>query len=119
MIQRGRPPSKGKWAFPSGFIELGETPEEAALREREEESGVTGEILDLIGVYHENSEVWGDILVIMYLVNVTGGEVRAGDDAVDARLFLKGEIPRFKFMSFRHSWERAQQMIGERHIPLD
>ena len=119
MIQRGRPPSKGKWAFPSGFIELGETAEEAALREMEEESGLTGEIIDLIGVYYENSEVWGDILVIMYLVNVTGGEVRAGDDAVDARLFSKEEVPRFKFMSFRRSWEKAQEMIRELDISLD
>jgi 8-oxo-dGTP diphosphatase len=119
MIQRGRPPSKGKWAFPSGFIEMDETPEEAALREMEEESGMTGEILDLIGVYYEKSELWGDLLVIMYLVNVTGGEMMAGDDAVDARLFTKDEIPLFKFQSFRQSWEQAQQMFADRGITLE
>jgi len=111
MIQRGRPPSKGKWAFPSGFIELGETPAEAALREMEEESGVTGRIIDLIGVYYENSKVWGDLLVIMYLVEVTGGKVRPGDDADDARLFYKEEVPRFRFSSFRSSWEKAMEMF--------
>jgi ADP-ribose pyrophosphatase YjhB (NUDIX family) len=118
MIQRGRPPSKGKWAFPSGFIELDETPEEAALREMEEESGMTGRIIDLIGVYYERSEVWGDLLVIMYLVEVTGGELQAGDDAVDARMFTRSEIPNFKFQSFRRSWEKAQQMAEERNITI-
>lgn len=118
MIQRGRPPSKGKWAFPSGFIEIGETPEEAALREMEEESGVTGRILDLIGVYYEDSEVWGDLLVIMYLVEVTGGELRAGDDADDVRLSTRTEVPNFKFTSFRRSWERAQVMFQERGYEL-
>jgi len=113
MIQRGRPPSKGKWAFPSGFIEIGETPEEAALREMEEESGITGRILDLIDVYYEDSKVWGDLLVIMYLVEVTGGELRAGDDADDVRLSPRSEVPRFKFVSFRKSWERAQIMFQE------
>ena len=119
MIKRGRPPSKGKWAFPSGFIELGETPKEAALREMEEESGVRGDIIDLIGVYYEQSKVWGDLLVIMYLVNVPSGEVRAGDDAVEARLFTKDEVPRFRFMSFRQSWERAQEMIRDRNMTLE
>lgn len=119
MIKRGRPPSKGKWAFPSGFIELGETPEEAALREMEEESGVTGEIMDLIGVFYELSEVWGDLLVITYLVKVTGGELRAGDDADDVRLFSKEEIPRFRFMSFRRTWEQAKTMFDDHNIHLE
>lgn len=114
MIKRGRPPSKGKWAFPSGFIELGETPGEAALREMEEESGVRGEIVDFVGVYYENSEVWGDLLVITYLVRVTGGELVAGDDADDVRLFSRNEIPHFKFQSFRKSWEHAQPLF-EKH----
>ena len=78
-----------------------------------EESGVCGEILDLIGVYYENSEVWGDLLVIMYLVKVTGGEIRAGDDADDARLFHKDNVPAFKFKSFRKSWVRAQSMFKD------
>lgn len=118
MIRRGRPPALGKWAFPSGFIELGETPEQAALREMEEESGVTGEILDLIGVFHEHSQVWGDILVITYLVRVTAGELRAGCDADDVRLFNRDEIPEFKFESFRRTWERAMTMFDSYGIVL-
>lgn len=113
MIKRGRRPAKGKWSFPSGFIELRETPEEAALRELEEEAGVTGEIIGLIGAFYEDSKVYGDLLIIMYLVRVTGGEIRPGDDAVDARLVAKEEVPRFKFMSFRESWERASLMCKE------
>ena len=119
MIKRGREPAKGKWAFPSGFIELGETPEVAALRELEEESGVTGENLGLINVYYEDSDVYRDILVIMYLVKVTGGALRPGDDAADAKLFSVEEMPEFRFFSFRDTWVRAQEMAGELNINLE
>ena len=118
MIKRGREPAKGKWAFPSGFIELGETPEVAALRELEEKSGVKGESLGLIDVYFEDSEVYRDILVIMYLVRVTGGRLTPGDDAADVRLFSVDEMPEFRFFSFRDTWKKAQVMARSMGIHL-
>ncbi|MFC1980550.1 NUDIX hydrolase [Chloroflexota bacterium] len=60
---------------PSGFIEVGETPEEACLRELKEETGVSGQLVKLVGVGRiEDKEVYGDMLVIWYLV-------KAGDKA--------------------------------------
>lgn len=119
MIKRGREPAKGKWAFPSGFIELGEKPENAALRELKEEAGVWGENLGLIDVYFENSEVYRDILVIMYLVKVTGGELRPGDDASDVKLFRVEEMPFFRFFSFRDTWKKALMMTKKMGIHLE
>jgi len=45
LVKRGVEPGRGKWALPSGFIEIEETPEEACLRELKEETGLEGKIL--------------------------------------------------------------------------
>ena len=51
LIKRAIEPAKGKWALPSGFIELHETRDKAARRELYEETRVRGKIIDLIGIY--------------------------------------------------------------------
>ncbi len=51
LIKRKVEPQKGFWALPSGFIEIDEAPEAAALREFKEETGFTGKIKKLIGIY--------------------------------------------------------------------
>ncbi|GAH27897.1 unnamed protein product, partial [marine sediment metagenome] len=75
LIRRGLPPRKGMWGSPSGFIENGETPEEACLRELKEETGISGKIVKLIGAARrEDKEIYGDMLVVKYLVKVKGGK---------------------------------------------
>jgi len=49
MIRRGRPPAKGSWSLPGGAQKLGETAEQAALRELAEETGLSVETLYLAG----------------------------------------------------------------------
>jgi 8-oxo-dGTP diphosphatase len=68
LVKRGVQPGKGKWALPSGFIEIEETPEEACLRELKEETGLEGKILRLIGVYTQKSQVYKKVLIIGYEV---------------------------------------------------
>ncbi|GAG56679.1 unnamed protein product, partial [marine sediment metagenome] len=86
LIRRGLPPRKGMWGSPSGFIESGETPEEACLRELKEETGISGKIVKLIGaVRREDKEIYGDMLVVKYLVKVKGGKPTPGEEVEDAR----------------------------------
>jgi 8-oxo-dGTP diphosphatase len=94
LIKRGLPPRKGMWAPPSGFIEVGETAEEACLRELKEETGVAGEIVRLVGVVRrEDKEVYGDMLVVEYLVKVDNEELKPGKEAEDVRFFSMDELP--------------------------
>ena len=102
LIKRGIPPKQGIWAPPSGFIEIGETPEEACLRELREEAGVSGEIVKLIGVARqEDKEIYRDMLIVRYLVKVTGGELAPGDEVEDVRFFNIAELPDYYVGLFR------------------
>jgi len=94
LIKRGIPPRKGMWATPSGFIETGETAEEACLRELKEETGVSGRIIRLVGVSRmEDNEIYGDMLVVRYLVEAGDEEPVAGDEAEDVQFFAIDELP--------------------------
>jgi len=107
LVKRGEDPGKGSWAPPSGFMESGETPEEACLRELKEETGMVGVIKGLIGVYLERTKIYGEVLVIVYLVDITGGELKPGDDAEDTRFFLKEDQPKLHFGCFRKAIEKV------------
>jgi ADP-ribose pyrophosphatase YjhB (NUDIX family) len=109
LIKRGIPPKKGMWGSPSGFVESGETPEEACLRELREETGISGEIVKLIGVVRrEDKEIYGDMLMVKYLVKVSGGELTPGDEVEDARFFDIAELPSHYVTRFKDVIEEIQ-----------
>lgn len=112
LIKRGLPPKKGMWASPSGFIEIGETPEEACLRELKEETGVSGEIVKLVGVIRrEDKEVYGDMLIVEYLVKVGDEELEPGSDEEDVRFFDIAELPDDYRDLFKEIIEEVQNKI--------
>jgi ADP-ribose pyrophosphatase YjhB (NUDIX family) len=87
LIRRANDPGRGLWSVPAGRIEAGETPAEAAVREVREETGLDVEVGDLL---------WrgavGTFYVEDFAATVTGGVLRAGDDASDARWFTADEV---------------------------
>ncbi len=102
LIKRGIPPKKGLWGCPSGFVESGETPEEACLRELREEAGVTGAIERLVRVVRlQDEELYGDMLAVSYLVNVTAGEPAAGTEVDDVRYCEAADLPAYLARSLR------------------
>lgn len=101
LIKRGVAPHKGRWSLPSGFIEIEESPEEACLRELEEEAGLKGKILDLIGVYTQKSTIYKMVLVVAYGVEAENKNPVPGDDADDAKFFPVDNLPDIPFESHR------------------
>jgi len=86
LIIRGRNPWKGFLAFPGGFVEYGEDPEDAVIRELEEETGILGESPSILMVKGDPSrDPRGHIVSIFYRVSVDpNSEPIAGDDAAAA-----------------------------------
>ena len=80
----------GRWAFPGGFVEAGETAEEAALRGTREEAGVDAAITGIVGRPHSMRDPGH--LVIVYR-GVAEGEPRPGPEVSELRWFAPAQIP--------------------------
>ena len=100
LIKRKNEPFKGEWAIPGGFVEYNEKTEDAAVREVFEETGLKTKIVDLVGVYSDpNRDPRGHTVSVIYLMNVSGGSLCGGDDALDAKFF---EISNLPILAFDH-----------------
>jgi 8-oxo-dGTP diphosphatase len=107
LVKRGQPPFVGQWALPAGYIEADESVEQAAVRECKEETGLDIELLELFGVYSFPEGPVQSGIVIFYRARPVGGELRAGDDAQDAGVFLPDALPeRLAFRTHREVLER-------------
>jgi len=92
LIKRGHAPGAGLWSLPGGRIEPGETDAEALVREMREETGLVIEAGPLIGTVRRPAQDGGILDIRDYAATVTGGTLRAGDDAADARWVAPGEL---------------------------
>ena len=90
LLRRSRPPRAGTWVFPGGFVELGETVEEAAVRECREETAVTPRLGALLGVY---SRPGPGVVIVVYRATIAAGAPRAGHEASEVAWFRREEIP--------------------------
>jgi ADP-ribose pyrophosphatase YjhB (NUDIX family) len=101
LVQRSIPPRKGEWCLPGGFMELGETPEAAVLRELQEETGLVGGPPRLIGLRATPNRIYDTVLVAGYRVVSWEGVLRSGDDAMAADWFAAAALPPIAFGSHR------------------
>jgi len=92
LIKRGHAPGAGLWSLPGGRIEPGETDAEALVREMREETGLVIEAGQLIGTVRRPAQDGGLLDIRDYAATVTGGTLRAGDDAADARWVAVSEL---------------------------
>ncbi len=94
LIQRKHPPMAGAWALPGGFVDAGEDPKDAALRELLEETGLVGTDPTLLMVMGDpDRDPRKHIVSIVYAIEVTEDQhPTAGDDAADARFWPVADI---------------------------
>ncbi|MFO7298456.1 MAG: NUDIX hydrolase [Pseudomonadota bacterium] len=86
LIQRKNEPFKGHFALPGGFVDIGETVEDACRRELLEETGVKAGRLKLVGVYSDpNRDPRGHTASVVFLTRVRSTKLEAGDDAASAQ----------------------------------
>jgi len=97
LVKRGHAPLLGKWSIPGGVLEVGETLRKAVVREAREETGLTIEPEELLGVFErvvpdEQGRMRYHYVLIDFLCRRVSGELLAADDAEDARWFLREEL---------------------------
>lgn len=90
LMRRAIEPRLGYWSPPGGFVELGESTEEGALREGEEEVGMPMAIIGLLGVYNRPD---AGIVVVAYRARALREEPKIGPEALEARWFAPEDIP--------------------------
>jgi ADP-ribose pyrophosphatase YjhB (NUDIX family) len=90
LLKRAIEPGYGKWVFPGGFVDRGETVIEAAVRETLEEASVLVEVRELVDVFSYSGS---PIVVVVYAAEVVEGEPRAADESLELRAFPPDEIP--------------------------
>jgi len=93
LVKRKYEPRKGGWTLPAGFMENDESPEDCTKREFEEETGLKVEVKDLFGAYEAGDDPRTKVVLILYNVEVVGGELKPGDDASDIGYFSYEKLP--------------------------
>ena len=119
LLQRAIEPGYGKWVFPGGYVDRGETVAEAAVREAMEEVNLEVRLNSLLGVY---SYKHSPVIIVVYLAQVIGGQMKAADEALEVRLFTPDSIP-WDELAFPSTQEALRQYIAgpgeDRGAPWD
>ncbi len=92
-------PNKGDWTLPAGFVDAREKPEDAAIREAMEETGLVVKIKGLRQIISGREHDRGADIVIVYDAEVIGGELKAGDDADEVAFFPLDQLPAIAFLA--------------------
>jgi ADP-ribose pyrophosphatase YjhB (NUDIX family) len=94
LIRRGRPPAALAWSVPGGRCLPGESAEATCVRELAEETGLVVRVDRLAGRIHRPAPGGHRFVIDDFVCTMTGGELRAGDDAVDAGWFDRASFDR-------------------------
>jgi 8-oxo-dGTP diphosphatase len=117
LEKRKNSPSKGKWSVPGGLVDLGETTEEAVIREVKEETGLEvydPRLVDVVSYISlgEKGAVMYHYVIIDYLVTSKGGKPKAASDADDLKWVSFCEVEEYDLTdSFRRFFQRNRQKL--------
>ena len=106
LLKRAIEPQIGKWSFPSGYVDRGEKLERALEREVLEECGLVVKTDRLIGVYSDDGQA---VVLVVYHADLVSGELVAGDETSEARVFALDEMPK---LAFEHDDRIVRDWLG-------
>lgn len=116
MEKRGNEPARGQWTIPGGVVEVGESLEEAVLRETFEETGLQAsepQLIDVVDQVHLDAEgkIEYHYVIIDYVVKVRG-EPKAASDADQLKWVSLGEVKAYDLTpSFRRFFLKNRQKL--------
>lgn len=114
LCRRNIEPRKGLWTLPAGFMEMGETTEEGACRETDEEAGAR---IELLGLYSILNVVPAGQVHFFYRARLLDTHFQPGPETIEARLFDEANIPwdELAFRTVRMTLERffADRQAGQ------
>ncbi|MBI5031980.1 MAG: NUDIX domain-containing protein [Chloroflexi bacterium] len=115
LVRRAVEPAKKLWDLPGGFLEPGEHPLEGMLREVKEETGLDVRVIGLLGVYMDRYQFKGEDFFTLnhyYIVEPSGGTLRADDDVDAFEWFDLDHLPDDNAIAFGHE----QVVLRDLHL---
>ena len=119
LVVRGKAPAHGLWGLPGGAVEVGETLEEAVVREVLEETSVVVKPVELLTVFNpinkdDEGKVRSHFILFEFLCEYVSGKVVAGDDAPDARWVSIDNLDSVNIMQFTRDF--IEKVLTERGL---
>ena len=108
MVRRSIDPGYGLWVVPGGFVDLGEVVEDALVRETQEETLLTVRPIRLLNIYSYPDH---RTVIAAYVTEYVSGELAAGDETLEARVFGLKEIP-WPQIAFSSTKEALREYIS-------
>lgn len=118
LIRRGQPPKAGEWSIPGGGLELGETVDQAAVREVFEETGIEIRVVDVVTVvdlieHDDDQRVRYHYVLIDVNAEWVSSEPQAATDAVDVCWSRLDDLERFNLWS---ETRRVIELAAQRRV---
>ncbi|HBZ01875.1 MAG TPA: NUDIX hydrolase [candidate division Zixibacteria bacterium] len=118
LVKRKYQPRVGDWCFPAGFMEYDESPTECCIRELKEETGLDISITRLFWNYAGHDDPRSNAVLMIYLADIIGGKLIAGDDASEVAFFALDKIPsNIAFQAHRETIADYKHFVATGHLP--
>ena len=112
LVRRAIEPGYGKWVFPGGYVDRGELPTVAAVREAREECGLDIRLDGLVNIY---SYAGRAPIIIVYAATATGGTLGTDEECLESAEFAPDRIP-WEQLAFRSTRDGLRDYLdGIRH----